>query len=118
MKTQAISAVHPLALDNEILAGIEDESDNPHPGNPEYLAILNTEGKLYRVICCYGPTSAIRAEKHLSSLGLIDRRGYNPATFRPIDRLTGGPIDPRWSSVFQMGDTAHPLPAFTTAGIS
>lgn len=112
MLTQAFDGITPLPIDNEILAGVEDEGYNPFPGNPRYLAILNDQGQLYRVICCYGPGSAIGAAQHLAGLGLVDRIDMPPPHYRPTDLLTGRAINTQWDGVFQLGSTAHPIPAF------
>lgn len=111
MPTQTISGVNPLPIDHQILALIDDESDNPHAGNTRGIAILNAEGQLYRMIFCSTPGRAYATVGRLMSLGLIDRVDFNDSTFRDVDSLTGEIINTDWSAIMQMGTTPHPLPA-------
>lgn len=113
MLTQLFEGVNPLSIDEHIAAACRSNADenNFFPGGTKGIAILNTEGQLYRVIGAQGHGEASRMVDALTALGLLDRLGFDNATLRVTDTITGKPVDTRWSAVMQEGRTAHAIPA-------
>ena len=110
MRTTVMKGVRPPPFDQHIEAFAKGQTNFPHPTNLQRLAVLNDEGKLYRVIELDSVSTAIALMNSLAAHDVWDRIKVCRQKFDVIDLLTGEPYRGQYDAVLQVGIEAHPLP--------
>lgn len=87
MRTKIADGIEPLAIDQKILALIEEETDpyGPGPGT-DVFGVRNAQGQIYRRIQTEGARECVAVITGLQALGLTNEM---KATDSPRERCTG-----------------------------